>query len=174
MRYYLKLRGPIWTINWTDAGGGSHSRSTRERDYGRAQQALARFTLEQGIVLGDADPRRVTVSDVVAAYWHARGHSRFANDTLKTVVRLVEDEWKGLPVAGVIEGIIAEVRPYWLDSSPTVAGSEPEAEASKMLIAVGFSGGRDRDRTCDPFHVKAAGLPGFQGLTVANDDSGGQ
>ena len=86
-------------------------------------------------------------------------------------------QWDGpasTRVAGVVEGIIAEVRPYWLDSSPTVAGSEPEAEASKMLIAVGFSGGRDRDRTCDPFHVKAAGLPGFQGLTVANDDSGGQ
>ena len=28
-------------------------------------------------------------------------------------------------------------------------------------------GGRDRDRTCDPFHVKGPELSGFQRLTLS-------
>ena len=99
MRYYLKQRGRIWYINWTDRGGCSHSRSTRTSDYAGAQDEKARFILERGGELTDSDPRVVTAQAVLTAYWIAHGRTRFAKDTIKTAIGVVNDSWAGVAVA---------------------------------------------------------------------------
>ena len=40
----------------------------------------------------------------------------------------------------------------------------------KLLIGKDVVGARDRDRTCDPYHVKATIRELIYGLTVANDN----
>jgi integrase len=64
--------------------------------------------------------------------------------------------------AASVERLLMEIRPSWLCSHFAV---EVPRE-SKLLIV----GGRDRDRTCDPYHVKELLLDGIQWLKPANDD----
>jgi integrase len=61
-----------------------------------------------------------------------------------------------------VERLLREISPGWLGSYLAV---EQRAERKSMII-----GARDRDRTCDPYHVKDAVLQGFQWLKPANDD----
>jgi hypothetical protein len=41
---------------------------------------------------------------------------------------------------------------------------------TQVAVVNGNFGARDRDRTCDPYHVKALSLEDFQSLKSANDD----
>jgi len=64
--------------------------------------------------------------------------------------------------ADSVERLLREIRPSWLASYLPV----DVPRESKLLIV----GGRDRDRTCDPYHVKDQLLESFQRLKPANDD----
>lgn len=71
--------------------------------------------------------------------------------------------------AAAVERLISEICPPWLASYLPV---EPTAVSRGTQVAVvnGDFGARDRDRTCDPHHVKEGILQEFQGLIAANDD----
>lgn len=64
--------------------------------------------------------------------------------------------------AASVERLLREIYPTWLASYLPV----DQKDDRKLLIV----GGRDRDRTCDPYHVKDGVLEGFQYLKPANDD----
>lgn len=72
--------------------------------------------------------------------------------------------------ADAIERLLRRIDPPWLDSywpldTPAIA------TVPKIVNEFeGLRGGRDRDRTCDPFHVKGELLTTFQPLKPANDD----
>lgn len=72
--------------------------------------------------------------------------------------------------ADAIERLLRRIDPPWLASY----WPAPETDSKLVPIIVnefaGLSGGRDRDRTCDPFHVKGELLATFQPLRPANDD----
>jgi integrase len=71
--------------------------------------------------------------------------------------------------ATAIERLLVEIRPYWLASYLPVPIEHVPRE-TQVAVANGDFGARDRDRTCDPYHVKALTLEDFQSLKVANDD----
>ena len=62
-----------------------------------------------------------------------------------------------------IERLLRRIDPPWLASDWPV----PVPRETQVVEVVG---GRDRDRTCDPFHVKGELLATFQPLRPANDD----
>jgi integrase len=61
-----------------------------------------------------------------------------------------------------VERLLTEISPSWLASYLPV-----DRQAERKLLIVGA---RDRDRTCDPYHVKDAVAQQFQWLKPANDD----
>jgi integrase len=61
-----------------------------------------------------------------------------------------------------VERLLREICPGWLASYLPV---DQQAGRKSMII-----GARDRDRTCDPYHVKALVDQGLQWLKPANDD----
>jgi integrase len=71
--------------------------------------------------------------------------------------------------ATAIERLLVEIRPYWLASYLPVPIEHVPRE-TQVAVANGDFGARDRDRTCDPYHVKALHLEDFQTLKPANDD----
>jgi hypothetical protein len=71
--------------------------------------------------------------------------------------------------ATAIERLLVEIRPYWLASYLPVPVSDVPRE-TQVAVVNGDFGARDRDRTCDPYHVKALHLEDFQTLKPANDD----
>src|SRR5690606_1095614 len=58
--------------------------------------------------------------------------------------------------------LLREISPVWLAS---YLPAERQAERKSMIV-----GARDRDRTCDPYHVKDMLLQQYQRLKPANDD----
>jgi integrase len=71
--------------------------------------------------------------------------------------------------ADSVERLLTKIRPSWLASYLPVASGDVSRE-TQVAVSNGDFGGRDRDRTCDPYHVKDALLYGFQWLKPANDD----
>ena len=65
--------------------------------------------------------------------------------------------------ADAIERLLRGISPPWLTSYWPV----PVPRETQVVEVIG---GRDRDRTCDPFHVKGELLATFQPLRPANDD----
>ena len=65
--------------------------------------------------------------------------------------------------ADAVERLVRQINPSWLSSYLP-------APVSRETQVLEVNGGRDRDRTCDPYHVKEALLYGFQWLKPANDD----
>jgi integrase len=71
--------------------------------------------------------------------------------------------------ASAVERLLVEIRPSWLASYlPVPVESVPRE--TQVAVVNGNFGARDRDRTCDPYHVKALHLEDFQILKSANDD----
>ena len=64
--------------------------------------------------------------------------------------------------AASVERLLTLIRPSWLSRYLPV----PVSRETQVLEVVG---GRDRDRTCDPYHVKDLLLDGIQWLKPAND-----
>jgi integrase len=64
--------------------------------------------------------------------------------------------------ANATEALLQEICPPWLASYLPV---HVPREAKALIV-----GGRDRDRTCDPYHVKEDILAEYQYLKPANDD----
>lgn len=84
MRFYLKARNGIWYISWT-VDGRPDRKSTRTRDRGEAELALARHVLEH------AQPREqrlanVTVQAVLARYWQHHGQKFIEPALVKHVI----------------------------------------------------------------------------------------
>jgi hypothetical protein len=71
--------------------------------------------------------------------------------------------------AHAIERLLIEIRPRWLASYLPAADSSVPRE-TQVAVVNGNFGARDRDRTCDPYHVKELHLEDFQTLKPANDD----
>jgi hypothetical protein len=71
--------------------------------------------------------------------------------------------------ADSLERLVRAICPPWLASYLPVEPASVSRE-TQMLVGNGDFGGRYRDRTCDPFHVKEATPDIFQGLIAANDD----
>jgi len=65
--------------------------------------------------------------------------------------------------AEAVERLLREINPSWL-SNYFPASVPRETQVLEVV------GGRDRDRTCDPYHVKDLLLQGIQWLKSANDD----
>jgi len=99
VHHYLRARGGVWYICWTGPDGRPHRTSTRLRDRTEAEKSLARHVLAHDRP-AEQDPRQLTVEAVLARYWHIHGRTRFAKDTIKTVIGLVADE---LPLLAVAE-----------------------------------------------------------------------
>jgi integrase len=64
--------------------------------------------------------------------------------------------------ADSVERLLRRINPSWLCSYFAV-------EVSRETQVLDGTGGRDRDRTCDPYHVKDGVFYGFQWLKPAND-----
>jgi hypothetical protein len=71
--------------------------------------------------------------------------------------------------ANAVERLLVEIRPSWL-ASYLPAPLENVPRETQVAVVNGNFGARDRDRTCDPYHVKALSLEDFQSLKSANDD----
>jgi integrase len=71
--------------------------------------------------------------------------------------------------ADSVERLVRHIRPSWL-ASYLPAEIPSVSRETQVLVANGIFGGRDRDRTCDPYHVKDLLLQGFQWLKPSNDD----
>jgi hypothetical protein len=71
--------------------------------------------------------------------------------------------------ANAVERLLVEIRPSWL-ASYLPAPLENVPRETQVAVVNGIFGARDRDRTCDPYHVKALSLEDFQSLKSANDD----
>lgn len=71
--------------------------------------------------------------------------------------------------AASVERLLRKISPPWLASYLPLA-SESEQRQPQLIVANGSFGARNRDRTCDPHHVKAEVCELIQGLRVANDD----
>ena len=67
------------------------------------------------------------------------------------------------------ERLLRKISPPWLASYLPV--DQPSVPRETQVAVVNdIFGGRYRDRTCDPYHVKDLICEAFQGLTPANDD----
>jgi hypothetical protein len=71
--------------------------------------------------------------------------------------------------ADAVERLLREICPPWLASYLPVKPASVSREA-QVAVVNGDFGARDRDRTCDPHHVKELRLDDFQGLKASNDD----
>lgn len=97
MRFYLKDRGGLWYICWTDRGTPRRI-STGLRDRGQAELALARH------VLIHADPRHqpaelVTVQSVVLRYWQHHGRQLASRDSVTAALKAVNSYLERVSVA---------------------------------------------------------------------------
>jgi integrase len=98
VRFYLKQRGAIWQICWTNPDGSPGRKSAGTRDRREAEKALARHVIECDEPR-HADPRFVTVEAVLVRYFKLHGRTRFSTDTLRAAIGVVCDEWPETPVA---------------------------------------------------------------------------
>jgi integrase len=87
MRYYLKDRGGIWYICWTD-GGIPRRISTGLRDRREADLALARHVLSHGNPKHQA-PQSVTLQAVVLRYWEHHGRHIASRDSVTATLKAV-------------------------------------------------------------------------------------
>jgi integrase len=97
MRFYLRERGGIWYICWTERGIPRRV-STRLRDRGQAELALARH------VLIHANPRHqpaevVTVQSVVLRYWQHHGRQIASRDSVTAALKAVNTYLERVTVA---------------------------------------------------------------------------
>lgn len=97
MRFYLSERAGVWYICWTDRSAPRRI-STRLRDRGQAELALARH------VLIHANPRHqpaelVTVQSVVLRYWQHHGRSIASRDSVTAALKAVNTYLERVSVA---------------------------------------------------------------------------
>lgn len=97
MRFYLKARGGIWYICWTDRGIPRRI-STGLRDRGKADLAIARH------VLIHANPRHqpaelVTVQGIVLRYWQHHGRNIASRDSVTAALRAANTYLERVSVA---------------------------------------------------------------------------
>lgn len=71
--------------------------------------------------------------------------------------------------ADSLQRLLTEICPDWLASYLPVHQHHVSRE-TQVLVSNADFGARDRDRTCDPHHVKELRLVDFQHLKPANDD----
>jgi integrase len=91
MRYYLKARdNGIWYICWTHPDGRPGRASTRTRDRGEAERALARYILEHDRPR-DQRLTETTVEAALVRYWHHHGRQLFDKGIVRRVIGLVCD-----------------------------------------------------------------------------------
>ena len=109
------------------------------------RKACATWMRREGVpewdVLGMLGHRAGGTQTERYAHWRPE-YMRAAADSLERLIRAVDPHWLARPL-------------------PVESGT-----VRKSLII----GGRDRDRTCDPYHVKDPPLPLFPPLPAANDD----
>ena len=102
MRFYLrndyKDRPGMFYIAWTDEHGRGCRASTRTRDHGAAQLALAKYILEHDTPR-DQRPENVTVEAVMLRYWHHHGRTRFAKDAVRYALAHVTKQLPKVTVA---------------------------------------------------------------------------
>jgi len=97
MRYYLKDRGGVWYICWTERGIPGRL-STRLRDRGQAELALARHVLIHGNPRHQA-AEAVTVQSVVLRYWQHHGRNIASRDSVTAALKAVNTYLERVSVA---------------------------------------------------------------------------
>lgn len=88
MHFYLKARNGIWQICWTDDAGRPQRKSTRTRDWGKADLQLAEHKLTHARPR-DLQLSQVTLDAVMVRYWEHHGKTRFDPETIKRVIGVV-------------------------------------------------------------------------------------
>ena len=101
MRFYLRNDFPdrpgTYYICWVESGR-PRRRSTRTRDHGAAQKALAEHVLEHDRPR-DQRPDEVTLQAVVVRYWHHHGRSRQSHDPIRHALAWITDQLPKVTVA---------------------------------------------------------------------------
>ncbi len=90
MRYYLKPRGDIWYICWTNADGSPGRASTRTRDSAEAERKLARHVVEHDRPR-DQRLAETTLEAVLVRYWTHHTKKLADRGIVRRVIGLVCD-----------------------------------------------------------------------------------
>jgi integrase len=164
MRYYLKPRGGIFYICWTNADGSPGRASTRTRDSKEAERRLARHVVEHDRPR-DQRLAETTVEAVLVRYWTHHTKALADRGIVRRVIGLVCDH---APMVSLADFTIARQEQFLRDAMPNVTDGTRRRYMGVIEAATNWSYQRGEiERQIPVVAPRAVDGPGARALTPA-------
>jgi integrase len=164
MRYYLKPRGGIFYICWTNADGSPGRASTRTRDSKEAERRLARHVVEHDRPR-DQRLAETTVEAVLVRYWTHHTQALADRGIVRRVIGLVCDH---APMVSLSDFTIARQEQFIRDAMPNVTDGTRRRYMGVIEAATNWSYQRGEiERQIPVVAPRAVDGPGARALTPA-------
>lgn len=164
MRYYLKPRGGIFYICWTNADGSPGRASTRTRDRTEAERRLARHVVEHDRPR-DQRLAETTLEAVLVRYWIHHTKALADRGIVRRVIGLVCDH---AACVSLSDFTIARQEQFIRDAMPTVTDGTRRRYMGVIEAATNWSFQRGEiERVIPIVTPRAVDGPGARALTPA-------
>ena len=91
-RFWLTNRAGVWYITWVDENRVTRRCSTRTKDFGEAEQQLAKH-FQDNADIRRADPGELSVSMILASYYDKRGQYVRSADVIQRAIKRLTEFW---------------------------------------------------------------------------------
>jgi integrase len=164
MRYYLKPRGEIWYICWTNVDGSPGRASTRTRDSRKAERKLAQYVVEHDRPQ-DQRLAETTLEAVLVRYWTHRTQGLADRGIVRRVIGLVCEH---APLVSLADFTIPRQEQFIREAMPNVSDGTRRRYMGVIEAAINWSFSRgELERVISVPLPQAVDGPGARPLTPA-------